>query len=100
MRAAPILLLALLAACGPDLPPGTFGSPPDVTLSTRPELVPLDPILTETVRPATAEPAGEALTERTEDLLLREVPDPPDADLAARGEALRRRAADLRAVEL
>lgn len=93
-------LLILLAACGAGLPPAEGTISDAARAQALPQLVPLDPLLARASIPSRAEAAQAELAGRTAALNRQAIARPRTADLAARGRALRERAAALRAVEI
>ncbi|MEM7643855.1 MAG: hypothetical protein AAF366_15185 [Pseudomonadota bacterium] len=89
----------LLTACA-QLPPEAATLPRPAPDLPFPRLVPLSPLLAETQVPPRAQPAGDALRARGAALARRAIAPPVTGDLAARGDRLRQRAAELRAAEI
>ncbi len=94
MRRALPLLAVLLAGCAPDLPRADGAA--RARVGPYPALLPLDPILIESRRPPRAAEAQVELRARGDALAGTAIAPPEAADVAARGEALRARAARLR----
>lgn len=89
-------LLAVLAGCAPDLP-GLEGTISEAARGQPyPSLVPLDPLLAEGARPPRAAAVQAPLVARGAALERAVIAEPDTSGLAARGEALRARAAALR----
>lgn len=95
-----VLICALLAACGGDLPTVDAAVSPAARAQGFPVLVPLDDILSEADQPSRAKAAEGALRARGANLARRGIASPGTGDLAARGRQLRARAAELRAVDI
>ncbi|CTQ50325.1 hypothetical protein [Jannaschia donghaensis] len=99
MRYAPLLLL-LLPACDPGLPPANAAISAQAQAQGFPRLLPLDPLLAEGTRASRAAAAQASLRARGAGLRGARITAPATGDLATRGQRLRQRAAELRAVDI
>ncbi|WP_308916700.1 hypothetical protein [Jannaschia sp. LMIT008] len=89
-----------LAACAADLPPAEGSVSRAALDAPPPRLAPLDPLLGALDAPVRAQAAGASLDRQGDVLRGARIGVPGDADLDARGAALRRRADALRRAEV
>ncbi|SDZ52418.1 hypothetical protein SAMN05444004_11910 [Jannaschia faecimaris] len=94
----PILLL--LPACDPGLPPAKTAMSATAQAQPFPQLLPLDMLLAEGSRPSRAAAAQQELQGRAARLTGARITPPVTGGLEARGQRLRERAAQLRAVDI